>query len=126
METPEEPVADTGVQPQEPELAKSSVYVPPAPPAASTSIGIASLVGAGLAELLGVLILFSGCSAFGAADFLLVVATVALVGGGITSVVVGSGKRSGRGVGVTAIIAGVISLPINLLLVGLSGFCMYG
>lgn len=100
----------------------------PAPPPVSRTVGVFTLVFCLLAEAIGFLIWLSGCTAFGLADFLFVVATVGLAAGGVTSLILASRvtPAAGRGVGVAALVCAAVSIPINVVLVGLSGFCVLG
>lgn len=94
----------------------------------SRSVGVFTLVAGLLAEAVGFLILFSGCAAYGLADFLFLIATVGLAAGGATSLILASRARpvAGRGIGIAALVCAGVSIPINVVLIGLSGFCKFG
>ena len=104
------------------------------PPAGNAVIiGWVAVVGGPILELIGFLVWLSGCQGTGVANLLLVCATVGLIAGGIAALVVGSTRSSNRDVrrrartlGIVAIVLGVISVPINVVAVGLTGFCALG
>ena len=94
----------------------------------STSVGVFTLVFCLLAEGVGFLTWLSGCAGYGLSDLLLLVATVGLAAGGVTSLILASRATpvAGRGIGIAAVVCAAVSIPINFVLIGLSGFCVVG
>jgi hypothetical protein len=91
-------------------------------------VAVFTLVACLLAEAVGFLVLFSGCAAYGLADFLFLIATVGLAAGGVASLILASRATpvAGRVIGIAALLFAGVSVPINVVLIGLSFFCALG
>lgn len=91
-------------------------------------MGVFTLAACLLAEAVGFLVLFGGCAAYGLADFLFLIATVGLAAGGATSLILASRATpvAGRVIGIAALVCAGVSIPINIVFIGLSLFCKLG
>jgi hypothetical protein len=119
---------------QSPSQASTTESLPPADPSANgVVVGILTVLGSSAVEVIGVMAEFSGCSGYQAFDVMLALATVGLAVGGTATLVLaargaqGSPQRAAaRRWGIVGVVIAVISLPINVLVIGLSGFCAVG
>jgi MFS family permease len=107
---------------------------PPTDPAqTAVSIGLATVIGGGILEVFGGLVILTGCSSVGFGGFLLIVATIGLFIGAIVTLVLAARNKVApprrgrpRGFGIAAVVMAIVSLPINGFLVLLSQFCRLG
>jgi hypothetical protein len=96
-------------------------------------VGILTVIALPILEIFAVTGPWGNCRTYQLGDLMLVAVSLALAGGGITSLILSAReaaasprRTTGRRLGIVAIVMAVVSLPINVFLVGLSGFCATG
>jgi hypothetical protein len=96
-------------------------------------IGGITVTALPILELIGVISGLGSCTGAGSADALLIAITIALTAGGVGTLILASTSQAGsprralaRRLGIVAVVMAAVSVPVNVFVVGLTGFCAVG